>query len=71
MDEMNSMKNDANEKEDNEVGIQVNTTSIVNLGSELKDIKKINDVVVVNHDSSTIMNFGSDIKGVGFQHYLK
>ncbi|KAG0557894.1 hypothetical protein KC19_11G165000 [Ceratodon purpureus] len=58
------MKNDANEKEDNEVGIQVNTTSIVNLGSELKDIKKINDVVVVNHDSSTIMNFGSDIKGV-------
>jgi hypothetical protein len=56
------MKNDMNNVEDLDIGIQVNTTPIINLGSELKDIKKMNDVVVVNHDCSTNMNFGSDIK---------
>jgi hypothetical protein len=60
------MKNDMNNVEDLDIGIQVNTTPIINLGSELKDIKKMNDVVVVNHDCSTNMNFGSDIKGVRF-----
>ena len=34
------------------------------LGSEIHDIKTVGDVTVVNHDCSTTMNVGSDIKAV-------
>lgn len=34
------------------------------LGSEVHDIKTVGDVTVVNHDCSTTMNVGSDIKAV-------
>lgn len=64
MDGIDNMKTSTNIVEDLDVGIQVNTTPIINLGLELQDLKKVNEVIVVNHDSSTNMNFGSDIKGV-------
>jgi len=69
MAKTNDIKNDVNNVDlDNDVGVQVNTSPIINLGSELKEMKNVNDVLVVNHDCKTNRNLGSDIKGVGHHH---